>query len=98
MLLIFDNRFEIINPGCLPNNLTVDDLKLGNAYQRNQLIANLCAKTMDYRNPTIERKELAKLLSMHESSVQRRLEALIKEGKIHRVDPNKGGHWEVSPE
>ncbi len=48
-LLIFDDRIEIINPGCLPNNLTVEDIKLGNAYQRNQLIANLCAKTMDYR-------------------------------------------------
>lgn len=26
-----------------------EDIKLGNAYQRNQLIATLCAKTMDYR-------------------------------------------------
>lgn len=48
-LLVFDDRVEIISPGALPNNLTVDDIKLGNAYQRNQLIATLCAKTMDYR-------------------------------------------------
>ncbi len=48
-ILIFDNRVEIISPGALPPNLTIDDIKLGNAYQRNQLIATLCAKTMDYR-------------------------------------------------
>lgn len=48
-LLIFSDRVEIISPGALPNNLTVDDIKLGNAFQRNQLAATLCAKTMDYR-------------------------------------------------
>lgn len=48
-LLVFTDRVEIISPGALPNNLTVDDIKLGNAYQRNQLAATLCAKTMDYR-------------------------------------------------
>lgn len=48
-LLVFADRVEIISPGALPNSLTVDDIKLGNAYQRNQLAATLCAKTMDYR-------------------------------------------------
>lgn len=48
-LLIFENRVEIISPGCLPDGLTIEDIKLGNSYQRNQLIATLCAKTMVYR-------------------------------------------------
>ena len=48
-LLVFSDRVEIISPGALPNHLTVDDIKLGNAFQRNQLAATLCAKTMDYR-------------------------------------------------
>lgn len=48
-LLVFADRVEIISPGALPNNLTVEDIKLGNAFQRNQLAATLCAKTMDYR-------------------------------------------------
>ena len=48
-LLVFADRVEIVSPGALPNNLTVDDIKLGNAFQRNQLAATLCAKTMDYR-------------------------------------------------
>lgn len=48
-LLIFDNRIEIISPGCLPNNMTVEQIELGNSYPRNPLIANFCAKTMVYR-------------------------------------------------
>lgn len=39
-LLIFDNRIEIINPGKLPNSLTVEDIKYGNPVIRNnQLVA-----------------------------------------------------------
>ena len=48
-LLIFDNRVEIISPGCLPDGLTVESIKLGSAVVRNPFIANFCAKTMPYR-------------------------------------------------
>ncbi len=48
-VLIFDNRVEIVSPGCLPNGMTVDDILFGNTCQRNPLIALWCAKTMDYR-------------------------------------------------
>jgi len=48
-LLIFDNRVEIISPGALADGLTEDDIKLGITFQRNQLIAGFCAKTMLYR-------------------------------------------------
>lgn len=48
-LLIFDNRIEIVSPGCLPNNITLDQIKVGNTYTRNPLIANFCSKTMNYR-------------------------------------------------
>ncbi len=48
-LLVFDNRVEIISPGALPDGLTVDDIRLGITFQRNQLIAGFCAKTMLYR-------------------------------------------------
>ncbi|MEZ3551139.1 MAG: hypothetical protein K1W02_10500 [Muribaculaceae bacterium] len=40
---------EIVRPGALLPSLTAADIKLGNAFQRCQLIANLYAKTMDYR-------------------------------------------------
>jgi predicted HTH transcriptional regulator len=39
-LMIFDNRVEIISPGKLPNNLTVEEIKYGNPIIRNnQLVA-----------------------------------------------------------
>ncbi|AXV48722.1 divergent AAA domain protein [Prevotella denticola CRIS 18C-A] len=48
-LLIFDNRVEIISPGKLPGGMDVDDIKLGNSFIRNRLMASFCAKTMLYR-------------------------------------------------
>ena len=48
-LMIFDNRIEIVSPGCLPNNLTVERIKLGNAAVRNNLIISYCSKLMTYR-------------------------------------------------
>lgn len=181
-LLVFDDRVEIISPGALPNNLTVEDIKLGNAYQRNQLIATLCAKTMDYRglgsgiiralqadsniefrnevngdqfrvilwrsdlkgkgsekssekgsvkaierdleekssekssekgsekgsektktkiviaisnNSVITISQLAQMLNISDRAVSKHLKALQASGKIRRVGPDKGGHWEV---
>lgn len=43
----------------------------------------------------ITRTELSKELGLHESSVQRRLDALVKVGRIRRVGPDKGGSWKV---
>jgi predicted HTH transcriptional regulator len=48
-LMIFDNRIEIVSPGCLPNSLTVESIKLGNAVVRNNLLATYCARLMNYR-------------------------------------------------
>ena len=48
-LLIFKDRIEIINPGCLYGGLTIDDIKLGVSRQRNPLMAGFAAKTMIYR-------------------------------------------------
>lgn len=48
-IMIFDNRIEIISPGVLPNTLTVENVKLGNAVVRNNLLVTYCSKTMIYR-------------------------------------------------
>lgn len=48
-VLIFDNRIEIISPGRLPNSLTVENIKAGNAVVRNNLLSTFCSKTMKYR-------------------------------------------------
>lgn len=46
-------------------------------------------------NPSVSRSELAKELHIHESSVKRRLEALVKSNRIKRIGPDNGGSWEV---
>lgn len=43
-LLIFDNRITIISPGQLPDNLTVEKIRLGNSIIRNPIIASYVAK------------------------------------------------------
>ena len=48
-LLIFDNRIEITSPGSLPNSLTIENIKMGNAVVRNNLIVSFCSKLMKYR-------------------------------------------------
>lgn len=48
-LLIFDNRVEIINPGCLGGHLTISDIQSGATFQRNPLMAEFCRKTMIFR-------------------------------------------------
>jgi len=48
-LMVFDNRIEIISPGCLPNSLTVENIKMGNAAVRNNLLVSYCSKLMNYK-------------------------------------------------
>ncbi|MDR0682624.1 MAG: putative DNA binding domain-containing protein [Dysgonamonadaceae bacterium] len=48
-LMLFDNRIEIISPGCLPNSLTIENIKLGQAVARNNLLISYGAKMMIYR-------------------------------------------------
>lgn len=48
-IMIFDNRIEIVSPGSLPNNLTVENIKMGNAVVRNNLLVSYCSKLMIYR-------------------------------------------------
>lgn len=48
-LLIFDNRIEIINPGSLPNSLTVEEVRYGNPVVRNNLMVSYALHTLPYR-------------------------------------------------
>lgn len=43
-LLIYDNRIEIISPGHLPNNLTVEKIQAGNSNIRNPVLMSFAAK------------------------------------------------------
>jgi len=43
-MLIFDDRIEIISPGHLPNNLTVEKIQVGNSNIRNPILMSFAAK------------------------------------------------------
>ncbi|MCB2262523.1 MAG: putative DNA binding domain-containing protein [Candidatus Thiosymbion ectosymbiont of Robbea hypermnestra] len=48
-LLIFSDRVEIHSPGHLPNNLTIENIKLGNSNIRNPILASYATKILPYR-------------------------------------------------
>src|ERR1035437_4436432 len=45
-LFVFDDRIEIVSPGSLPNNLTVEKILAGNSNLRNPILASFVAKGM----------------------------------------------------
>ena len=47
-VFIFDNRIEIMSPGKLPNNLTIEDVKYGNPVIRNNQIVAFGSRTLPY--------------------------------------------------
>jgi ATP-dependent DNA helicase RecG len=46
---VFNNRIEIISPGHLPNNLTIENIKHGNSNIRNPILASFATKILPYR-------------------------------------------------
>ncbi|MBU4304309.1 MAG: putative DNA binding domain-containing protein [Candidatus Omnitrophica bacterium] len=48
-VFVFRNRVEIISPGHLPNNLTIENIKSGNSNIRNPILASYATKMLPYR-------------------------------------------------
>ena len=48
-IMIFDDRIELISPGALPNNLTIENIRNGVSVIRNPLIASFATKELPYR-------------------------------------------------
>lgn len=48
-VFVFRNRVEIINPGHLPNNLTIENIKSGISNIRNPILASYATKILPYR-------------------------------------------------
>jgi ATP-dependent DNA helicase RecG len=84
-VMLFDDRIELISPGSLPNNLTVENIRNGVSNMRNPIIASFATKELPYRGiGTGIRRALAGipnlgLVSSHElnlftATIPRRLE------------------------
>ena len=48
-VFVFSDRIEIISPGHLPNNLTVENIKAGNSNIRNPVLASFAYQILPYR-------------------------------------------------
>lgn len=48
-IFVFSDRIEIISPGHLPNNLTVENIVMGNSNIRNPILASYATKILPYR-------------------------------------------------
>ena len=48
-VFIFRNRVEVISPGHLPNNLTIENIKAGNSNTRNPILASFANHILPYR-------------------------------------------------
>jgi len=48
-IFIYQDRVEIISPGHLPNNLTVENIKRGNSNIRNPILTSFATKVLPYR-------------------------------------------------
>ncbi len=48
-IFVFKDRIEIISPGHLPNNLTIENIKSGNSNIRNPILASFATKLLPYR-------------------------------------------------
>lgn len=48
-VFVFSDRIEIISPGHLPNNLTIENIKSGNSNIRNPILASFATKLLPYR-------------------------------------------------
>lgn len=172
-LFIFDNRVEIINPGHLPNNLTVEKIRSGISNIRNPILVSYVAKgilpykglgsgikralddwpEIDFTDDrdgclftaTVHRKEiegpvgpvispeespaqavgspksspkgspktenqiielikqdasvstehLGEILDISKRAVLKQIRKLKEQGRLKRVGPARGGHWEV---
>ena len=46
-------------------------------------------------NPEISAKDLAYIVNRSSRTIERTVAKLKKEGRIKRIGPDKGGHWEV---
>lgn len=48
-VFVFSDRIEIVSPGHLPNNLTIENIKNGNSNIRNPILASFATKLLPYR-------------------------------------------------
>jgi len=47
------------------------------------------------QNPKITTTEMAEILGISRRAIAKQITALKENGKLRRIGPDKGGHWEI---
>lgn len=67
----------------------------GTGVAEGSLKSSLKILTMIKKTPSVTTDEMSRLTGLARRSVTKQLTKLKQEGRIRRVGPDKGGHWEV---
>ena len=73
----------------------LDKANVGKALQKSSLKSSLKILEILAKEPTCTYDELAEELSVSRRAVTKQIKNLREEGKLRRIGPDKGGHWEV---
>ena len=94
---IYREIFMSVRGDVKPNQTDTEPIQTDTKPIQNRTKAEERAIILDAvkENPLITMDSLSDLLKITKSSVQRRLDALVKEGKLRHIGPTNGGSWQV---
>lgn len=95
--IIYREIFMAVRGDANPNQTDTEPIQTDTKPIQNRTKAEERAIILDAvkKNPLITMDRLSDLLKITKSSVQRRLDALVKEGKLRHNGPTNGGSWQV---
>jgi len=91
-IFIFADRIEIISPGQLPNNLTVENIKMGISNTRNPILASFASHVLLYRglgNGIIRALKAYPDIEFENDPEGNKFKAIIRR-QLSRPQPNQG--------
>ena len=105
----FDDKVEITSPGKLMPSVDFNLMEAGQLESKKSYTPESAEKTREKMsekmsenilwlikdNPKISAKELAYIVNRSSRTIERAIAKLKKEGRIKRIGPDKGGHWDV---
>ena len=88
---------NVLEDGQITNSVGANGSKMDHTRPESDQKSDQMHQILDLikRNPKISRAELSEKTGLHDSSVKRRLKALVDEGFIQRIGPDKGGYWQL---
>ena len=101
----FDDKVEITSPGKLMPSVDFNPMEAGQSESKKSYTPEMSEKTREKTRekilsilkatPYITMNELAEIVGISKKGLEWQMAKLKKEGRIKRIGPDKGGHWDV---